>query len=80
MQAIDNVFSVYRTTGSTSRKRVHSKNAKKIFHIGLQPKSAKVSGALGLSMVAFWEGILTENDIRVIYKTGKHSMSFLWTL
>ncbi|CAB4014988.1 macrophage mannose receptor 1-like, partial [Paramuricea clavata] len=51
------------------RKTIHSKNLKRNFHIGLQTASKVSSGALNLTMLAFWEGILPEKDIQAIYKT-----------
>jgi hypothetical protein len=65
------LFLCFRAYVPNVRKTIHSKNLKKNFHIGLQTASRGSSGALNLTMLAFWEGILPEKDIQAIYKTGK---------
>lgn len=65
------LFSLFRAYQPTGRKRIHSENLKRKFHIGLQSNSKVSSGAFGLAMLAFWEGTISDKDIHAIYKTGK---------
>ena len=57
----------------TFRRKKSSSDQQKNFLIGIQAGSQVTSGRLNLAMVAFWESMLTENDITSIYKSGKIS-------
>ena len=61
---------IYFVSIQGDKSRYSSKKSEK-FVIGIPSKSNITSGVVNMAMVAFWEKTLSNDDITLIYKTGK---------